>query len=381
MLALALGLALAGCRSDPPSWEYGVPEATDDGWRTASLDSAALDPAPLHALMARIDAVAEPRIHGIAMAVDGRLVLERYWSGHPYSFSEGLREDVTLAFDRETPHGLASVTKSVTATLLGIAIERKLIESVHERVLDFFPELKSLRTEGREEITLEHLVTMTAGLQWDEQTHAIGDARNDLIKLVLDPADPAAFVLGRPRVARPGERFAYSGGSTNVLGEVIGRASGLRLDRFAEERLFAPLEMREASWEMLREDFVYASGDLKLRLRDVLKLGQLYLQDGVWRGERLLSDTWVAAAAAPWGSFRRNRTPDQSSGYGYGWWVESDRYGTAAFAAHGWGGQAVVVLPEHGAVVAVSAGAQYQPAALTTRQIIREHVLPALRGS
>lgn len=162
----------------PPDYVYTVPEQTNDGWATASLADVGMDEAPLSSLMSRLRANPGHLVHGIVITVDGRLVFEEYFDGrtHP-TYGE-----VPVRFDRETKHCLSSVAKSVTATLLGIGIAQGFIAGVDEKVFDFFPELADLNVGQRSAITLKHLVTMSAGLQWDEWSYPIGDPRNDLTR-------------------------------------------------------------------------------------------------------------------------------------------------------------------------------------------------------
>jgi len=364
---LAVGCSSAG--PDTARWVYSQPEPVGDGWATVSLADAGLDEARLTLMMELLRQNPGHLVHGIVIAVDGALAFEEYFPGrdHP-TFGE-----VPVQFTRDRMHCLSSVTKSVTATLLGIAIDRGFISSVDARVFDFFPEYADLDVGRRSGITLRHLVTMSAGLQWDESIYPIGDSRSDLTRWFSFEGDPLRFVLDRPMVADPGTAFNYNGGLTNVLGEVIRRASGLRLDEFSDRYLFAPLGITDYLWYMVRPDFVYASGDISLRPRDAAKLGQLYLQDGLWNGERLLSSEWIRAAAAL--SFATSEWMGHT-GYGYGWWRESPAYGADAFAAAGWGDQAIVVMPEHGMVAVFTGGSYWKNALMSSHEMMLGYVLP-----
>lgn len=357
----------------PPDYVYSVPEQVDDGWETASLADVGMDRASLENLMNRLRHNSRHLVHGIVIVVDNKLVFEEYFSG----FSHPTYGEVPVTYNRERKHCLSSVAKSVTATLLGIAIGEGLVASVDERVFDYFPELADLDVGQKSELTLKHLVTMSAGLEWDEHTYPIGDPRNDLMRWLSHPGDLVRFVLERPVVADPGTQFNYSGGLTNVLGEVVARAGGLRLDQFSQEYLFTPLGIEDFSWWVLRPDFVYASGDVSLRLRDMAKLGKLYLQGGVWEGEQIVPPEWVEASAtryftftSPWNGHR---------GYSYGWWPMISDYGAGAFAASGWGGQAIIVVPEFDMVAVFTGGSYWEEPLLTYDEMMRLYVLPAIR--
>jgi CubicO group peptidase (beta-lactamase class C family) len=372
--AVVLSLFAFGCsrpeRDEP--WTYRQPERTGDGWETASLTDVGVDPAPLTELMNRLRENPGHLIEGIVIVKDDKLVFEEYFDGreHP-TYGDG-----PVSYGRDRKHTLSSVTKSVTATLLGIAIDRGFVPSVDERIFGYFPEMADLDAGLKSAITLKHLVTMSAGLQWDEWSYPLSDPRNDLTQWFRYTGDLLRFVLERPMVADPGASFTYNGGLTNILGEAVRRASGLRLDRFSETYLFTPLGITDLSWYLIRPDFVYASGDVSLRPRDLAKLGRLYLQWGLWNGSRILSPEWVAASATP--VFAWQPWPG-CSGYSYGWWPRTASYGAGAFAAEGWGGQALIVMPELDALAVFTGGSYWASPLLSTHRMMEAYILPALR--
>jgi CubicO group peptidase (beta-lactamase class C family) len=311
-------------------------------------------------------------VHGIVIAVRGKLVFEAYFDGftHP-TFGE-----LPISYGRETGHCLSSVTKSVTATLLGIAIDRRIIPSVRQAVFGYLPEMADLSVGRKGDLTLEHLVTMSSGLEWDEWSYPYGDPRNILTKWHHHEGDPVRFVLERPLVAAPGTAFSYNSGLTNVLGEVIRRASGKDLEAFSAEHLFLPLGITEFSWVRHRPDFILASGDLSLRPRDLAKIGQLYLLGGRWEDSPVLSERWIDRSTE---AFMQFGQPWQGHiGYGYGWWAKSEAYGGGAFAAVGWGGQAMVVAPEFALVAVFTGGSYWEEPLLTPHEMMLRFVLPAM---
>jgi CubicO group peptidase (beta-lactamase class C family) len=373
-LLVSLAISAMGCSrpAQVEPWIYRQPEQIGDGWETASLTAVGVDPAPLAELMNRLRANPGHLVEGIVIVKDGKLVFEEYFDGraHP-TYGDG-----PVSYDRDTKHCLSSVTKSVTATLLGIAIDRGFVPSVDERIFGYFPDMADLDVGLKSTITLKHLVTMSAGLQWDEWSYPLSDPRNDLTQWFRFTGDLVRFVLERPMVADPGALFTYNGGLTNVLGEAIRRASGLRLDRFSETYLFTPLGVSDLSWYLIRPDFVYASGDISLRPRDLAKLGRLYLQGGLWNGSQILSPEWVALSATP--AFPMQPWPG-CDGYSYGWWPRTETYGTGAFAAEGWGGQALVMMPELDAVVVFTGGSYWKSPLLSSHQMMAGYILPAIR--
>jgi CubicO group peptidase (beta-lactamase class C family) len=385
----ASALLAPGCGGDgseaapeapsPVEYVYRAPEPVADGWETGSLPDVGMDPTPLERLVRDLQAHPGHFVHGILIVRHGRLVFEEYFPGrtHP-TFGEQ-----SIVFDRDTRHGLSSVTKSVTATLLGLAIGEGSIESVDQSVLEFFPWLADLNAGPRRDLTLEHLVTMTAGLEWDEQSRSLRDPLNDLTAW-LDLArntteDPVRAVLDRRMVAPVGTRFNYSGGLTNVLGQAIQNATGRRLDHLSQDRLFRPLGIDQVWWWVLRDDLVYASGDIALRPRDLARVGLLYLGRGTWNGRRILSPGWIDASAAPYTRFSPSDYPGTgTTGYGYGWWTHSDLYGRGAYAAWGWGGQGLIVMPELDMVVVFTGGSYWETPRLSPHEMMQISVLPSL---
>ncbi len=359
-------------------WVQHQPEDVSDGWETASLESVEMDREPLVTLMNTLLNHERHRIHGILIVRHGKLVFEEYFSG----FTHPTWGETPVTFDRDRMHVSSSVAKSFTATLLGIAIDRGFISNVDAKVFDFYPELADLNTGYMQDISLQHLVTMSSGLQWNERTLPLTDPNNDLVRLInlgLNSNDDLVrFILERSIVEIPGTDFNYGGGNINVLGNIIQRASGLRLDEFANEYLFDPLEIENSWWWLLRPDFVYASGDLALRPRDMAKFGQMFLQNGYWNGEQIVSEDWVTLSATPW--FLFNPYPGQRSrGYSFGWWPSGSDYGQGAYAANGWGGQAIIVLPEHDMVVVLTGGSYWQAPLLSPHEMMVEYVLPSIQ--
>jgi CubicO group peptidase (beta-lactamase class C family) len=321
----------------------------------------------------------EHQIHSLLVIREGKLAFEEYFEGRKFSLAQYTGG---TGFDRDDTHNLASVTKSFTTTLVGMAIDRGHIPSVDAAVFDYFPEHADLVAEDprRAQMTIEHLLLMTSGLQWaDLETYPYDDPRNDLIQM-WSSADPIAFALSRNLEAEPGARFEYCNANTNILGEIVRRASGLRLDVFSMNHLFDPLGVEEFEWQMMPNDVVFASGDLRLRPRDMAKFGQLFLDMGRWDGEEIVSPDWVEAAVD------RYVTPDGphgwADGYGYGWWhwdLSSGGQTHQTYQASGWGGQWIVVIPEHDMVVISTGGNYFQAEPMPIQRVLTEYVFPAVR--
>jgi CubicO group peptidase (beta-lactamase class C family) len=334
LLVLCCAVWVVSCAPEP-GHVYQIPEQTNDGWATASLDDVGMNKELLGELIERIDRKEYRNVHGILIVKNGKLVFEEYYEGYEFAYSgpwssalnfRGKRTD----FGIDTPHNLASVTKSFTSALVGIAIDRGHIRDVDEPVFSYLPDYSHLSNEQKDRITLEHLLTMTSGLKWNELELWLGDMEHDLIQLFLVP-DPMSYILAKTVVDEPGTAWYYNGGAVNVLGEVIREASGLRMNDFAERVLFAPLGITEYEWDHISSDMIHASGNLKLRPRDTAKFGYLYLNGGRWQGQQILSSEWIAASmresvSIPWSSLAGNlhekyaEIPEtHGDGYGYLW--------------------------------------------------------------
>jgi len=357
---------------DGEAYRYTVPEQVEDGWSTGSLSQAGVDSTRLVQLMEELRRREHHLVHAILLVKDGVLVFEEYFAGDRY-LSPGIGEPVL--FHREMPHFQASVSKSVTATAVGIVHDRGLLE-LDAPALSFFPGLAELAVGGRERITLEDLLTMRSGLPWDESSTSYTNPANDVVQLFHNP-DPIRYILSKEMEAPAGTWFRYNSGATNVLGKVVEIVSGQRLDHLAADAIFAPLGIQDAWWELIREGLVFASGGLRMRPRDMAKIGQLYLQRGVWNGQRILSEAWVDESRVP----RSRLSYGWADGYGFGWWTRT--YATGAglvetYFASGWGEQQIIVVPDLNLVAVFTGGAYEEAPYLSPGRIMAEYVLPAL---
>lgn len=349
-----------------------IPEETEDGWRTTSLERVGIRAVGIQELIRRIDDGIYQNIHSIAIVKDDRLVFEAYFQGYTWSYGADQYKGDLTDFGRDTIHNLASVTKSFTSALVGIAIDQGQIGGVDDALFDYFPEYDELLDGEKEAITLEHLLTMTSGIEWNEMEVPYSNRTNDLVRLFSE-LDPAGYILGKPLVAQPGSEWYYSGGNTNLLGEVIRAATGERMDHFAEENLFEPLGITTFEWDYISPYMVHASGNLKLRPRDLAKFGYLFLNEGEWDGERIISEEWIRE------STKERISLSATDGYGYQWWLSTYRAGAEtfeAFYAAGWGGQEIVVFPSLDMVV-VFTGGNYVDAE-PSAEILSKYILPAV---
>jgi len=261
-----------------------------DGWPTSRPEDQGLDPQTLAEMLATIQA-RRLNLHSLLVIRNGTLVSETYFG--PYQ--------------ADTPHESYSVTKSFIATLIGIASDRGAIDQLDRPILDFFPEQAARRDPQKQAITLEDLLTMRAGLEWEE-----GDAA---YRALYQSPDWVEFMLERPMAGPRGKVFNYCSGCSHLLSALLESATDMNPRAFAEETLFGPLGIRSARWATDSAGIPIGGWGLQLTPRDMAKLGYLYLQRGEWAGQRIVSAQWVEAAI-------QTHTPTEDDlGYGYQWWT------------------------------------------------------------
>jgi len=380
---------VAGCASAPPvEYDYQPPEQAGDGLPVGTLDQVGIDPDRLGRAVDEIRAGRWGEVHSLLLYTDGKLVFEEYFPGHDYQWDAPDFHGAWTDWDRNTPHNVHSIGKSLTSACVGIAIEKGFVTGVDEPIATYLPDHEHLLVGGKQQITIEHLLTMTSGLAWDEWGTSYDSADNDAIALWLDCDDPITCVLDRPLVYEPGSTFTYSGGNVVLLGEILKNASGMDIEDFSARYLFQPLGIDPPTWARY-DNGVVDTNDQRLTPRAMVTIGATYLDNGNWHGQQVIPSDWVAASATPhegttWTNhLLRPIPPDDNTwgkrGYGYGWWTHQFRKAgqtVPAFYAWGWGGQEIAVFPDHDAV-AVFTGAGYGETSAPAK-ILGAHIVPAL---
>jgi CubicO group peptidase (beta-lactamase class C family) len=312
-----------------------TPASTGDGWEVSSLASEGIDAAPIEKLVTRIQSESW-NLHSFLIVKNNKLVLDAYFAG----------------WHRDRIHDMRSATKSVNAMLVGIAIDNGFIKDVNQPIIDFFPEYRHLFNESKKEIQIQHLLTMTAGLAWDQsgQPGRVNDETT-----MEGSREWLGYVLQKEMQYRPGERFVYSSGCSNLLAGTIKASTGDNANVFAEMYLFEPLNITKYFWRQRDDGLCNAGAGLLLRPRDMAKIGQLVLDSGMWKGKEVVSRNWIKVATTP--------TEASKKEYGYQWWVTTmtvkERPLRVVLAA-GNGGQYIFIVPELQLVV-VFTGGNYAP--------------------
>lgn len=271
------------------------------------------------------------KIHSLQIARNGKMVVDATF--YPY--------------DGETIHDVASVTKSVMTTLIGIAVDQGKL-SLDDKMVSFFPDREIANLDARKEaITVEHLVSMTSGLQC-ARDGTEGDSAIEMQRT----ADYVQYALDLPMAHEPGTQFIYCSPAISLLSPILMQATGMTTLEFARQYLFEPLGIQEVLWETDPQGNYRGWGDLSLHPRDMAKIGLLFLQEGRWEDEQVVSRRWVREARTA-----QSETPEGEDPYGYGWWLTPDIPGV--YRAEGRNGQYIFILPQWNMVV-VSTGEGFE---------------------
>jgi len=346
-LALGIGLLPAMVRAELPTG-CAAPAAIGDGWPVSEPQAQQLDPAMICAIKDRLENRKDANPHGVVILRNGVVVYETYFAGPDQRWpQQHWREPLeNTHHDVATKHDVQSITKSVVALLVGVALDRGLIRNVDAPLLSFFPDYTDLASSERKRITLRDLLTMQAGLDWPLTPYL------SMARQVTAAPDPYRLVLEQPMVAEPGKKWRYNNGVADLVGGLVQKAVGRPLDQFARDVLFEPLGITDWEWGRMANGDAGASWGLRLRPRDLAKIGQLVLDKGSWHGRQIVSADWIREMTEP-----RIVTPKFS--YAYLWWRDQssvDGNSIEWIVGSGWGEQCLYVIPKLALVVVVTAG-------------------------
>jgi CubicO group peptidase (beta-lactamase class C family) len=307
-------------------------------WKVSTPEEQGLDPMLLAKLY--YEAAELETLYGLLVIKNSTLIAEKY-------FNEGSIDQVS---------GRASATKSFTSALVGIALDQGCLQSVDQKMIDFFPEYADEIIDPRkEQITIEHLIQMRGGYPDEEMT-------DDYFEIMFFQGNWKFLphLVDFPLVSDPGTEFHYSNLTSHLLGAIVTRACDQDLESFAQEYLFSPMNAELYGWQVDDDGYHWGFGEIYVTARNMAKFGQMYLNGGVYDGAQILSADWIEAShqrysekiirggILPWyGSFR-------DRGYGYQWW--SSRVGDHYFNyASGHGGNYIILLRDLAMVIVTTA--------------------------
>jgi len=298
-----------------------------DGWKTTTPEEQGLDSAKLAEGLLSLQEK-NIAIDSLLIVRNGYIVLDAYYSPYDGSF----------------PHDMASVTKSVTSILVGIAIEQGKLQ-LDSPMVSFFPDRTIANLDERKQsITVRDLVSMRNGMesqcfQGDEPTLDAMRSQPDWVQAALD----------RKMVSQPGTQFCYDSPGTHILSAILQKATGMTELEFARQFLFEPLGISDVIWERDPQGYTHGWGDIHLKPEDSAKLGYLWLHGGNWNGKQIVSASWVSDSIRA-----QSRMVGNDYGYGYGWWISP-----VDFYAEGREGQFIRVISSINTVVVITGGGDF----------------------
>ncbi|MFX1341305.1 MAG: serine hydrolase domain-containing protein [Promethearchaeota archaeon] len=352
LIPIIILLTISPCLFVSPNASYCEARTPDywptDGWRFSTPEVQGMLSSHLVAMRNFLNTY-QIQPDSVLIIRNGYIVYEDYPTGH----NENMR------------HVLFSCTKSVASAVLGIALEQGFFNGTQDRLLDFFPDRTIANPDPRKErITVENLLTMKAGFEWDEWSVSYEDANNPVFGL-MSSLDAIQYMLDLPMAAEPGTTWVYNSGVSHLLSCILNATTGRFTADFAQEYLFDPLGIMNVYWESDFAGANFGGFGLHLTPRDMAKFGYVYLNNGTWDGVQILPPSWIDASIAV------NHTTGSNLGYGYQWWINPD---WEAFSARGYRGQRIHVLPNENLVVVFTASESQ----VHYDALIEDYIMPAI---
>ncbi len=311
-LSALVFLFLTACQKDnnraqPPDAYWQVDSPGNQGLQTDSVE--------------KIIQVARdlPNFYALIVIRNNRLIVEEYFNGQGPNDLQHLR----------------SITKNFTSALTDIAIQKGIIDSLDERLLQDFPDALS---ENKINMTIRHLLNMSSGLEWDEDAEVVPLIEHEI-------SNPVTTILSRSLLHEPGTVFNYNSVSPHIVSTIISTRSGISFEQFAEDYLFEPLGMLDYAWTRDPTGKVWGGFGLQITPRDLAKFGQLYLQQGQWDGNPLITMDWIKLSQTT-----QIETASGNAGYSLQWYI-SKSFSSPLFFGNGYGGQGLMILPEEKMIV------------------------------
>lgn len=356
---------LLACQTDNignTAFQYVPPIAINDGIAVSTLEEEVVNESLIAQMMDDINNGVYGEFNALLLFVGDHLVLEEYFNEYTVN----------------TKHKIFSVTKSLTSALVGIAIDHELLENDQQLIRQYLPQYEYIDwDEEKELININHLLTMTAGFSWDELSTPFTDPGNSHYQM-LQQADWNDFVLGKTMVDMPGYQFVYNTGAVNLLAPVLEHMLGYELENFADSLFFNPLGIEDYNWIVSNKGYPATGGSLggiMMRPRDMAKFGMLYMNEGVWEDQQVVSEDWINQSLMPLVPL------DNDEYYGLLWWIKpahnNDGEKIYLHQAVGYAGQYIVFSLDMDFMIVITS---YNPADfLTPYTIIEDYIIPAIQ--
>jgi CubicO group peptidase (beta-lactamase class C family) len=250
---------------------------------------------------------------------DGEMVIEEYFKGK----------------SAQDLFHLRSITKNITSAVAGIAIHEGVVDSLDAKISNYYPDILM---GDKAVITIRHLLNMSSGLEWNENTEIIGLLEHDIV-------NPVDNFLSRNLVAPPGRVFNYNTVSPHVVADIIDLKTNLSYQLYTKEKLLEPLQIDRYLWDTDPDGRVWGGVGLQLTARDLVKFGQLYLDNGIWEGTQLVSEEWIKLSSPA-----QIDRPNSETGYSL-YWYTADCLEPSIYFGQGFGGQALILIPEEKMII------------------------------
>ena len=330
-------------------YSYSKPENLHDGLPASSLKEMKINENLLTKMVNEITNGEYAKVNSMLILRKGKLVFEKYFDG----------------FYTTDLHVLMSATKSISSILIGIAVDKGLIKSINQKLLNFYPEYRNKVDHTWNDVTLQHILTMTSGLDISGSNYEnYWTRKDDIIKSTFEQKFKSL----------PGEKFAYLSPPVDLLAGVLIQATGESVQKFAEKNLFKPLRITSYKWQNFKKNnYPLMDGSLCLKPRDMAKIGQMILDEGKWNNKQIVSRKWIEESTSP------KINVDKIFDYGYLWWhgKSQSKPGLNAVIATGLGGQHIIVVPDLSLVI-VTTGSNFDKSPGFLLRMIDEYIIKSV---
>ncbi|MCE1252711.1 MAG: beta-lactamase family protein [Anaerolineae bacterium] len=349
----AAGLACIGMNPlTLPGRELHAAYFPGDSWRTSTPEAQGIDSSAIAAMLEQIHA-GSPYVHSFLLIRNGTLVSEAYFA------------PVTRAHD----HILFSTTKSILSALIGISIDEGFIKNVEQKVIDYFPQIKKLNPDKNlDKLKIKHLLSMTSGHAFQVSPNPYQSPPVDWVEKFLgNPVNPILY--------EPGSTFLYTSGAPHTLSAILQQTTGKTAAEYAAEKLFKPLGITGYDWLSDQNGITFGNSWLRLKPSDMARLGYLYLNRGLWNGKQIIPQQWVNQSTQKQIETRGVQiNAAEQDGYACLWWMNS----FDGYAAHGYGGQFIFVVPALN-LVAVFTGGFDDDVFDSPYKLMRDFIIPGVK--